>query len=70
MGADVANPDFASFLQTRAAERDLVEDRHESLGAGKRRLKDSETLPFPSGSEDCRYNDRRMQRRASSGANL
>jgi RNA polymerase sigma-70 factor, ECF subfamily len=35
MGADVANPDFASFVQTRAAERDLVEDRHESLGAGK-----------------------------------
>jgi RNA polymerase sigma-70 factor (ECF subfamily) len=35
MGADVANPDFAPFLQTKAAERDLVEDRHESLGAGK-----------------------------------
>jgi RNA polymerase sigma-70 factor (ECF subfamily) len=35
MGADVANPDFAPFLQTRAAERDLVEDRHESLGEGK-----------------------------------
>jgi RNA polymerase sigma-70 factor (ECF subfamily) len=35
MGADVANPDFASFLQTRAAERDLVEDRHEILGAGR-----------------------------------
>ena len=46
MGADVANPDFASFLQTRAAEGDLVEDRYESLGAGN---PDSRTQkPYPS----------------------
>jgi len=48
MGADVANPDFASFLQTRASERDLVEDRRESLGAGNADSKTQKPHASPS----------------------
>jgi RNA polymerase sigma-70 factor, ECF subfamily len=72
MGADVANPDFASFLQTRALERDLVEDRHERLGAGKPDSKTqkpyaSPSIPRIAGTTTGEYSDEHLLARTSEG---